>query len=122
VRRIEADCVGISMGLRVYDGTAMAGLVRSQGDPATNPDLYGAKEGNPSFLRPIFYISPDVGPDIVSYVQELVGDDRRFFLPAADDPESNYNYNDNTLLVNAIAAGARGAYWHILHQMRRGVR
>jgi hypothetical protein len=47
-----------------------------------------------------------------------VGHDPRFFLPAADDPESNYNYNENTLLVNAIAAGARGAYWHILHQLR----
>jgi radical SAM superfamily enzyme YgiQ (UPF0313 family) len=118
VRRIEPDCVGISMGVRIYDGTPLARSVRADGDPAANPSIYGAKENNPSFLRPIFYISPDVGPDIVSYVRDLVGHDPRFFLPAADDPESNYNYNENTLLVNAIAAGARGAYWHILHQLR----
>jgi radical SAM superfamily enzyme YgiQ (UPF0313 family) len=118
VRRIEADCVGLSMGVRIYDGTPMAEMVRADGDPAANPNLYGAKENNLAFLRPIFYISPDVGPDIVGYVRELVGDDSRFFLPAADDPESNYNYNENTLLVSAIASGARGAYWHILRNLR----
>ena len=54
----------------------------------------------------------------------IAGDDR-FFEQAEElagpaDPSANYNYNDNTPLVEAIAAGARGAYWHILRKLRGG--
>jgi hypothetical protein len=40
--------------------------------------------------------------------------------PAGTDtgPMDYHNYNDNTELVNAIEAGSRGAYWHILHKLR----
>ena len=37
---------------------------------------------------------------------------------ADDSAPTDHNYNDNTQLVNAIANGARGAYWHILRQIR----
>ena len=115
---IDADCVGVSMGVRVYDGTVMAEVVRSEGDMATNPNLYGAKTDNPGFVRPVHYISPELGgPSIVGYLHELVGGDKRFFLPSNEEVESNYNYNDNTVLVRAIADGARGAYWDILRKM-----
>lgn len=114
MRGIEADCVGVAMGVRIYDGTAMADFVRSQGDMASNPDLYRAKEDNPRFLRPVFYISPELGEGIVPYLHELVGGDKRFFLPSNEEVDSNYNYNENTILVRAIENGARGAYWNIL--------
>lgn len=117
-RRIDADCVGVAMGVRVYDGTAMAEFVRSEGDMIANPNLYGVKNDNPDFLKPVFYISPDLGDGIVSYLHDLVGDDPRFFLPSNEEVESNYNYNENTVLVDAIRRGARGAYWHILRGMR----
>lgn len=118
MRRIDADCVGLSMGVRIYDGTATAEYVRSQGDLASNPDIYGAKHNNPDFLMPVFYVSPDLGADMVSIVSELVGGDARFFLPSTEEVDSNYNYNDNTVLVRAIRDGARGAYWDILRRMR----
>ena len=31
----------------------------------------------------------------------------------------DHNYNRNQLLADAIAAGARGAYWDILRRLRR---
>lgn len=119
MRRIDADCVGVAMGMRVYDGTAMAEWVRTQGDIASNDTLHGAKENNPHFLRPVFYISPDLGEGIVRYLHSLVGDDSRFFLPSNQEVESNYNYNDNSVLVNAIRDGKRGAYWDILRGLNQ---
>lgn len=118
MRRIDADCVGLSMGIRIYDGTATANWIRSQGDIASNPDIYGAKEDNPSFLQPVFYVAPDLGADMANIVSEIVGGDKRFFLPSTEEVDSNYNYNDNTVLVQAIQQGARGAYWDILRRMR----
>lgn len=118
VQRIDADCVGLSMGVRIYDDTAIATWIRSQGDMASNPDIYGVKEDNPDFLMPVFYVSPDLGADMESIVRELVGGDKRFFLPSQEEVDSNYNYNDNSVLVRAIENGARGAYWDILRRMR----
>ena len=118
MRHIDADCVGLSMGVRIYDGTPMADYIRSLGDVASNPDIYGVKEDNPDFMRPIFYVSPDLGENIASIVNELVAGDPRFFVPSREEADSNYNYNDNTVLVRAIADGARGAYWDILRRMR----
>ena len=118
MRRIDADCVGLSMGVRIYEGTATANWVRSQGSIQSNPDIYGAKVGNADFLRPVFYVSPELGDDMVGIVSEMVGGDKRFFLPSTEEVDSNYNYNDNTVLVDAIRDGARGAYWDILRRMR----
>lgn len=44
-------------------------------------------------------------------------------MPASQEspsigPSTDHNYNDNTSLVNAISAGARGAYWDILRGLR----
>jgi radical SAM superfamily enzyme YgiQ (UPF0313 family) len=118
VRRLDADCVGLSMGLRVYDGTPVARQIRAEGDPASNPNLYGAKQDNPHFLKPVFYISPALGTDLPAYVRELVAGDPRFFLPEDGGENRNYNYNDNSVLVRAIERGARGAYWDILRRLR----
>jgi len=57
----------------------------------------------------------------------LIGGDQRFFEPALDavgqtdedGDAGNYNYNENLLLEEAIAAGARGAYWDILRRLRK---
>lgn len=118
VRRVDADCVGVAMGVRVYPGTQMARAVLARGEMASNPDLHGAREDNPDFLKPVFYISPDLGEGIVGYLHELVCGDERFFLPSNDEVQTNYNYNDNAVLVRAVRAGARGAYWDILRRMR----
>ncbi len=118
MRAIDADCVGVAMAVRVYDGTPIAKQIRAEGDPASNPNLYGAKRDNPHFLKPVYYISPELGEGIIDYLHEIVGSDTRFFLPSNEEVESNYNYNENTVLVDAIRNGARGAYWDILRRMR----
>jgi len=61
-------------------------------------------------------------------VRELIGGDERFFEPDVESNlqtteegiESGYNYNKNLPLVQAIEKGARGAYWDILRQLRKG--
>lgn len=121
MRRVEADCVGLSLGLRVYGGTPVARQIRAEGDPASNPNLHGARKDNPHFLKPVYYIAPGLGPDFPAYVRELVAGDPRFFLPEAGGENRNYNYNDNSVLVQAIERGARGAYWDILRRLREPV-
>jgi radical SAM superfamily enzyme YgiQ (UPF0313 family) len=37
MRGIQADCVGVAMGVRIYEGTAMANIVRSQGEMHPTP-------------------------------------------------------------------------------------
>jgi hypothetical protein len=118
VRRLEVDCVGLSIGMRVYAGTPAAESIRAEGGPSCNPNLYGAKAGNPDFLNPVFYIAPGLGPTLPHYVRDLVSGDTRFFLPADTAENRNYNYNENTVLVSAIERGERGAYWDILSRMQ----
>jgi hypothetical protein len=118
IRRVSPDCVGLSLGMRIYEGTLIARQVCTGGVLAEQPDLYGARQNNPGLLRPVFYVAPELGADIASFVRELVAGDPRFFLPNDTPENANYNYNDNTALERAIEAGARGAYWNILRKMR----
>lgn len=110
MKEIDAERVGVAIGVRVYPGTRMARIAREQPEA-----LHGSAD--PELLRPVFYLAPELGPDAVGFVRELVGDDPRFFLPVADDPDKNYNYNDNSVLVEAIGSGYRGAYWDILRRL-----
>ncbi len=118
MRQINPDCVGLSMGVRLYPGTQLANQVRATGDLALNPAVRGVTADNADLLAPLFYVSPEIGRDITAVVRELVAGDARFFLPATDGANQGYNYNDNQVLVDAIANGARGAYWDILRRMR----
>jgi radical SAM superfamily enzyme YgiQ (UPF0313 family) len=113
VRRLGADCIGVSVGVRVYEGTALAAEVRSAGPLESNPALQGARIDNEQLLRPLFYLSPELGSDIAASLPDLVGHDERFFLPG------DYNYNDNARITTAIAGGERGAYWDILRRQKR---
>jgi tryptophan 2-C-methyltransferase len=116
MRRVEADCVGLSLGMRIYAGTPMAGRIQGEGGPASHPNVHGAKLDNPHWLKPVFYLSPQVGEDLPARVRQLVAGDPRFFLPEESPQNRNYNYSDNVALVQAIENGARGAYWNILRQ------
>jgi len=117
IKKIGPDCIGISMGVRVYGGTALAEEVRRRGPMNENPDLRGQTRDNHDFCRPVFFVSSDIGEDIEGFVGSLVRGDHRFFLPDPKE-EGNYNYNGNEALARAIGAGERGAYWDILRRMR----
>jgi tryptophan 2-C-methyltransferase len=121
IKRINPDCAGTSLGIRIYPGTGMVDIVKAEGPLETNPSLRRKYTGQVDFFRPTFYISPALGPNPARLIKDLIAGDERFFEPMAEQPDAeatDHNYNDNTELADAIAAGARGAYWDILRQLR----
>jgi len=117
MKDISPDRVGAALGVRVYAETALADMVYAEGPLSDNPSLHGAVEVEPRFAMPVFYVSRDLGDDAMQYLSHVIGGDERFFLhtPAAGD--QNYNYDDNTVLVDAIRKGYRGAFWDILRRL-----
>ena len=124
MKGVGPDCVGSQLGVRVYPGTGMADVVRAEGPFETHPSLRRKYGGPVDLFQPTFYISEALGDRPARLVREVIAGDRRFFEPVdegdlrEEDPTADYNYNDNTPLVEAIAAGARGAYWDILRKLR----
>jgi len=125
VKRIDPDCAGAALGIRIYPGTAMHERVLAEGPPEANPNLRRRYDGPADFLRPNFYVARTLGERPAGLVRELIGGDPRFFEPAeepapgvAGADAGSYNYSDNTPLVRAIRAGARGAFWDILRRIR----
>jgi len=125
LRRIDPDCAGAALGIRLYPGTAIAEMLAAEGPLEQNPAIRRRYEGPIDLVRPTFYVSPALGDRPARLVRELIAGDPRFFEPADEEPEAppvelgaNYNYNANQALADAIAAGARGAYWDILRRMR----
>jgi radical SAM superfamily enzyme YgiQ (UPF0313 family) len=123
-KSISLDCIGAPVGVRIYPHTTMAEIVRSEGPLEANPNIKRKYEGPVDFFKPTFYISSLLGPNPAQLVRDLIADDKRFFAPALEEDIStqstDHNYNDNLELTNAIAQGARGAYWDILRRLRCG--
>ncbi len=127
IKQADPDCAGAALGVRVYPGTAMARHLAAEGPLESNPGLRRRYDGPVDFCRPTFYIAPTLGPQPARLVKDLIAGDRRFFEPAEEaapggKDDKGYNYNDNRPLVEAIAQGARGAYWDILRRIRPGSR
>jgi hypothetical protein len=117
MKQTEASCIGIGLGLRLYPNAALAQkLLASAGSDARG--FYGLESGDHRLLRPVYYISPLLGEHPYRLLSELVKDDKRFFLASPERKESNYNYNDNSVLSEAIRSGERGAFWDILRRIR----
>jgi len=109
VKKAAPDAVGVSVGVRVYPGTEMAFITQRE-----RQGFFGSNQ----ITDPLFYLEPDVADEIFDHLQALIGDDERFFFFDPTKPEANYNYNNNSFLVDAIRQGYRGAYWDILRQLR----
>ncbi len=123
LKRAGPDCAGAALGVRLYPGTEVAERVAAEGPLEANPAIRRRYDGPVDLFRPTFYISPALGENPAALVKDLIAGDQRFFEPAeevAGAEGKGYNYNDNAPLVEAIAAGARGAYWDILRRMRGG--
>ncbi|HPA46299.1 MAG TPA: radical SAM protein [bacterium] len=117
MKSLPIDRFGISFGIRVYPGTGVARLVDKEGFHSGNPNLRGSVEGNESRLRPVYYVSHSLGENIDSFFHDLVKDDNRFLFGGTEQTGQNYNYNDNSVLAQAIRNGARGAFWDILRRL-----
>ena len=115
VKRIDPERVSVTVGLRIFPGTELERMIRSEGLYGTNPNLHGHVDGNGDLLHPVFYLPTSLGPDPQRFIAELIGNDPRFF--GANDRLFNYNAND--ALVEAIAQGERGAYWSILNRLEK---
>lgn len=120
MKRLSPHRVGVSLGVRLFPGTRLAAQVKAQGSLVENPNLKGRVVGNESLLAPVFYLSADLGLDAESYVENLIGGDERFLFASREAGAANYNYNDNSLLEQAIKEGYRGAYWDILRRLAEG--
>jgi len=121
MKEISPSRVGVSAGVRIYGGTRLGRMVRREGISPSNPSLHGQIEGNDDFLRPVYYIAPEVGIEVVDYISSLIAGDQRFFHASMSQVDANYNYNDNSVLVRAIKSGHRGAFWDILRRIQEGL-
>ena len=126
IKKINPDCAGAALGVRIYPHTAMEKIVTEQLRQADNSHIRRKYGGPIDLFKPTFYISKALGERPAELVRDLIDSDKRFFEPAVEtdpgstesDDAANYNYNENLLLTQAIQKGARGAYWDILRQLR----
>ncbi len=125
MKKVSPDRVGVMLGMRVYPGTRLAGML-NKGEKGNKTGLYGDRgdrggrgEKGDSFLLPTFYLSPGLDEAIENYITELIGKDERFFFSARKDSQ-NYNYNQNQILIRALEEGYKGAYWDILRRRKNG--
>lgn len=103
------DRVGVSVGVRVYQGTEIEAITARQNN---NRGLIGGR----SIYDPLFFVEQEIADIIMPWLHEKVGNDKRFLFFDPSMPEKNYNYNANRLLMEAIEKGYRGAYWDILRR------
>ncbi len=119
LRAMDPEAVGVTLGLRLYRGTRLADALA----PPDRPARAGARAADRELLGPSFFVDESLGDDVGPWLSSLIGGDPRFFFlgaAGAGDDGASYNYNENSALDDAIAAGARGAYWDILRGLRTG--
>ncbi len=127
IKKIDPDCAGAALGVRIYPNTAMEKIIIRESRNDTDSHIHRKYTGPIDLFQPTFYISKALGEHPAQLVKDLIGGDQRFFEPtvetdlkATDNGDtSNYNYNQNLPLIEAIQKGARGAYWDILRQSRK---
>jgi tryptophan 2-C-methyltransferase len=118
MKKLDPDRVGISLGIRLYKGTLLARKVTKEGEWGIgNKNLHGIIDRNKSMFQPVFYLASELGDDIEDSIGKEIAGDSRFLIGNRKNMERNYNYNDNSLLMEAIKKGARGAFWDILRKI-----
>ena len=128
IKKNDPDCAGAALGVRVYPGTIMAKIVGEELQEEKGLNIHRKYDGPINLLKPTFYISKALGEHPAELVRDLIGGDQRFFEPSVETDHkatensdaAGYNYNENLPLIRAIRKGARGAYWDILRQFRKG--
>ncbi len=114
MKEVNPSRVGISLGIRIYPGTPL-GRVLGEKMQSSKRGFFG--ELSAEMLKPIYYLSPELGENIQEFIKELIAEDNRFFFGGSEDIEENYNYNNNSRLVQAIKKGYKGAFWDILRRI-----
>jgi len=109
VRELNIPLAGIATGIRVYPGTPLSKTIAND---SIKDGLYPGMRH--TFFEPFFYLSPQLGSEAPSLVNELVAGDPRFLFLASPAEQGSYNYADDEALCRLIQKGARGAYWDII--------
>ncbi len=120
-RDLDVPRVGANCGIRVYPGTPLAHRILAGGTLEENEGLEGRLAENEDLLYPVFYVSPAMGPGWQAHLESLVEGDPRFFLPLRRKGRTDYNYNENRMLVEALEKGHKGAFWDILRRVQEGL-
>ena len=110
MKRSGSELMGVALGVRIYPGTALGRMIE---EGYLKEGLIGG--GKPT--EPLFYLEPRITPFASGLLDELIGDDKRFFFFDPRRPDRNYNYHANQVLIDAIGKGHRGAYWDILRRI-----
>ena len=118
MQRVGPSCVGASMGIRLYPGTALARTLAPQMKQGTPAGFYGFEPDGAELLKPVYYLSPELGENPQQLLTDLVGGDQRFLIASAEREPGDFNYNNNSILSEAIRAGARGTFWDILRRLK----
>jgi radical SAM superfamily enzyme YgiQ (UPF0313 family) len=112
------DMVSVQYGLRVYPYTPLGHLVAQITPLRDNFHLRGAIYNNDKLLRPVFYIESLLGRGVEEFMEELIDHDPKYLFPFRKDMDKTYNYNDPTILTEAILhEGHRGAHWDIWRRL-----
>ncbi len=114
VKRVDPSCAGASLGVRLYPGTPLAGLLAPQ-IRSNAPGIHGA--GRDDLLRPVYYLSPELGDDPHRLLEDIIGGDERFLTASPEGGDGDFNYNDHSVLSEAIRSGERGTFWDILRRL-----
>ena len=118
MKAAASDMVSIQYGLRVYPNTPLGHLVSQITPLRDNFHLRGAIYNNDALLRPVFYIESLLGRGVEEYIEELIDHDPKYLFPFRKDMDKTYNYNDPTILTEAILhEGHRGAHWDIWRRL-----
>jgi radical SAM superfamily enzyme YgiQ (UPF0313 family) len=126
IKKINPDCAGAALGVRIYPRTEMEKIVTEELQSGEETSIRRKYSGPIDLFKPTFYISKALGEEPAKLIRDLIGGDKRFFEPASENDQkeskdgdaTDYNYNENEILTQAIQKGARGAYWDILRQLR----
>lgn len=113
-RELDVPLVGIAAGVRVYPHTPLGKAIA---DGRIREGLHPDTGGDPE--QPLFYLSPSLGDDAATLINQLVADESRFLVLSTPAEKGSYNYADDEVLSQLIEQGARGAYWDIIRQHQR---
>jgi radical SAM superfamily enzyme YgiQ (UPF0313 family) len=118
VKRVNPDCAGASLGIRIYPGTPL-GRKLERRIKSGAPGIYGGGPERTDLLQPVYYVSPELGESPHELLLDMIGNDERFFTATPQKGDGDFNYNGNSALSEAIRSGERGTFWDILRRLQK---
>jgi radical SAM superfamily enzyme YgiQ (UPF0313 family) len=107
VKQVDPDRVGVSLGVRIYQGTDLAEQLAAE-DHACG--LVGGE--NP--FDPLFFIEPRIVPFVFDWINALNGNDDHFLFFNPSRPEQDHDCISNQWMIETIAQGYQDAFRDIL--------